>query len=188
MKEYAAIGTRDLYSEQSMLCYRVGKLMAQHGWILHTGAAQGADQTYALGALRAGGRVMLHLPWDTYERHWVAEVRAHYPGKVRSQSVEESPQYTKAEGSVLTFHPAADRLKRGALLLHARNYNIISPYLDNPVRFVVALPSSRGGGTMQGIRVAKALHVPVIRADKLPPPEIKKRLDQILTQPKEGPL
>lgn len=185
MKAYAAIGSRSLSPLQIALCRKVGVVMAQKGWTLHTGAAQGADQAYAVGALTAGGRVMLHLPWDTYERKWVAEARSRFPSKVRSQAVESSPHYHKAESSVFVFHPAAEHLSRSVILLHARNYNIICPSGDDQaVGFVVAFPGPRGGGTIQGVRVADCLGVPVVRLDKVTIPEAKQQIESLS---KEGP-
>ncbi len=159
--------------------------MAEKGWVLHTGAAQGADQAYAVGALIAGGKVMLHLPWETYEQLWIREARSRFPDQVRTGSVERSPHYEKAESSVFVFHPAAQRLPRSVILLHARNYNVVCPYgNDHPVRFVVAIPGPSGGGTMQGVRLASAFHIPVVRLDQITGPQAKEMIESLS---KEGP-
>lgn len=153
--------------------------MAQKGWVLHTGAAQGADQAYAVGALKAGGKVYLHLPWKTYERMWVGEARSRFPGNVRTDDVEHSPQWEKAEASVFVFHPAAQRLQRSVILLHARNYNCIVPAPEQPVDFTVAFPGPRGGGTMQGVRIAAAFDVPVVRLDQITGPEARVQIESL---------
>lgn len=154
-------------------CRKVGQFMAVHGWILHTGAAQGADQSFAMGAFRAGGRVMLHLPWATYEREWITQMRKHFAHCIRTQVVDDCAQYEKALDSVEAFHPRGAHLGRGPRMLHARNYTILSPEPNQFVRFVLAFPENGSGGTMQGVRIADTLSVPVIRADQLTPEEAK---------------
>jgi hypothetical protein len=141
--------------------------MAVHGWILHTGAAPGADQSFAMGAFRAGGRVMLHLPWATYEREWITQMRKHYARCIRIQVVDDCAQYEKALDSVEAFHPRGAHLGRGPRMLHARNYTILSPEPEQFVKFVLAVPKNNSGGTMQGLRVAKALSVPSLHVGQL---------------------
>ncbi len=159
--------------------------MAEKRWVLHTGAAQGADQAYAVGALKAGGRVMLHLPWGTYERAWVDEACSRFRNQVRTEEVEKSSQGERAISSVFVFHPAAERVSRGVLLLHARNFNIVVPEHPHPVDFMVAFPGPSGGGTMQGVRIADAFHVPMVRLDQVSGPEARIQIESLS---KEGNL
>ena len=85
---------------------------------------------------------------------------------VHSGAAEGTDQQfsTAALASVDQHHPAPDRLSWGARLVHARNYRILVP--RDPVAFVVAAPSVHNGkpvgGTMQGIRIAKKLGIPVV--------------------------
>ena len=177
---YAAIGTRKLSSEQIRLCNSIGRYLGKLNWVLHTGACTGADQEYANGALEAGGRVRLHLPWASYERTYVETVQARYPGQVRITVLSDDHQ--EAFDSVRNFHPAWDYLvradKRAVIMLHARNWNIL--WLPSRVNLVIALPRVGGGGTMQGVRIALANQIPVLRLDRVAAASAKSELDDII--------
>jgi hypothetical protein len=80
--------------------------------------------------------------------------------------------------SVKKYHPAYEVLSWGAVLLHARNYRIMVP--EKPVDLVVAYPSAHGGGTMQGVRIAKSLSIPCIRLDTLEPKEAISRVESAI--------
>lgn len=56
------------------------------------------------------------------------------------------------------YHPNPHSLSPGSVRLHARNYGIVSKSTA-----VIACPSEKpgGGGTGQGIRIAKDLNIPV---------------------------
>ena len=59
--------------------------------------------------------------------------------------------------SVYDHHPAGKYLKAGVFCLHARNYGIVAP-----AQAVIALPRPpEEGGTAQGMRVGRALGLPV---------------------------
>lgn len=68
MKFYAGIGSRKLSIAELNLCQDIGEYLANLGWVLQTGACIGADQAFAEGALHVGGKVLLCLPWDSYEK------------------------------------------------------------------------------------------------------------------------
>lgn len=166
---YAGIGTRYPTEEQVELCTKIGTYLAIRGYVLHTGAAEGVDQVFTRAALKAGGRVVLHIPWPKHEQ----EFRDGIPAKlqqfveVRLLNSKKNNRDTEAFDSVLKYHPAPDRLSWGARCLHARNYRILVPEDKSPVDFVVAYPSPHGGGTMQGVRIAYDLDLPVVRLDQL---------------------
>jgi len=180
-RHWAGIGTRDLTEDQKYLCVHIGSYLAKQGYVLRTGACVGADQAFAQGALKDKGRVWYDIPWGNYEREYLESVRERYGRKqvwIHVLADDEEVAYE----SVALHHPAYDHLvaanKVGTIKLHARNYNII--YREQPVDFVVALPSSQGGGTMQGVRVAKKGGIPVIRLDKLSAEEAKLAIDEQL--------
>lgn len=125
--------------------------------IVCTGAAVGCDQVAAKIHLRRGGSVELFLPWSSYEEKFVRRAYDLFPEKLKVRVLRSDD--TLAYESVKT-HPASNKLKPGAIKLHARNYLIIEG-----CEKVVALPRwKRGkpeGGTAQGIRLAKELNIPV---------------------------
>lgn len=126
-----------------------------------SGAAPGADQLAVITALEAGGAVELYLPWRTYEQEFVETVVARFPGQVRLE-VYYGNQNNAWGRSVQQYHPGWANLTQGAYALHARNYGIVHTP-EGPVNEVYALPSKKrgGGGTGQGMRIAKATGVPL---------------------------
>ena len=169
-KFYAGIGSRRLSKSELVLCYNIGSMMASLGWDLVTGAAKGADQAFAEGALAAGGRVVLCLPWASYEQAWVLKARAK-GALVRVLKDSDVDAYAS-----LKLHPAASRLSDAAKKLHARNYLIA-----HKAKLVVALPKANQqgglGGTGQGLRIAKDLGIRAVRLDN---PEDLKRVRKAL--------
>lgn len=155
MRYYAGIGSRSLSHAQKNFCFAVGAWLATQGWALRTGAAQGADQAFANGALSVGGTVALFLPWDSYERDWVDSclLAGAYV------SVLKNSDYIH-NASVDKYHPAPEKLSGAVRKLHARNSMIVTDSV-----FVLAYPGAQLGGTGQGIRIADSKGIEVIRLD-----------------------
>jgi len=152
---YAGIGTRKLSIKDRSRLINIGRKLARKGMVLHTGAAVGADQAFVEGALQAGGKVVLFLPWASYERTWVASLH----GDVHINILNDTD--FEAFSSVTKYHPKPKALSKGALRLHARNYNIIKD-----TDFVLAFRRhDKKGGTEQGIRIAKDNNIPVFFLD-----------------------
>jgi predicted Rossmann-fold nucleotide-binding protein len=146
---YAGIGSRRLSGSELKRCREIGKQMARDGWILRTGGAEGADQAFAEGALLAGGRVIICLPWSSYEKKWVEWAKRH------GAEVEVlGSRDFEAWDSVDQYHPAVSRLSRGVRALHARNFVIF-----RGTELCIAAPKKdrygRYGGTGQGMRIAE---------------------------------
>ena len=151
-KIYAGIGSRSLSQDDLHLCFLLGAYLGKLGWTLHTGAAQGADQAFANGALSVGGKVNLFLPWYSYEEEWVREAA------IKGAYVITNLHDTALQ-SVDKHHPNPKNLSQGVKKLHARNYMIVED-----TKFVLAIPSNKigKGGTGQGMRVASSLGKEVI--------------------------
>ena len=155
---YAGIGSRKLSKEELNVCYLMGVHFSMLGYTLRTGAAQGADQAFANGALdncskmgEGQGGVVLCLPWPNYEKYWVDWAR-----NKGAEILVVSDGDAEAVESVYKYHPKPHGLSRGPLALHARNYRIVKG-----CNFVMAWPKPNKfgalGGTGQGIRVAEGL-------------------------------
>lgn len=155
---YLGAGSRESPTDILALMNRIAAALARRGWALRSGGAPGADSAFEAGALAAGGRVGLYLPWRGFEGR-VAHVVLHEPS---DRAIVMAPQ----------FHPAWIQLKRGARALHARNvHQLLGSTCDNPASFVVcwtpdgatsaAETSARAGGTGTAIRIASAHGVPV---------------------------
>lgn len=143
---YAGIGARTTPPDIIELMRTLATAYAKKGYTLQTGAAKGADQAYAEGALYGGGRVRLYLPWPSYEQEWVSSL----VGDLEIISLKDSDKL--AHMSVAELHPTFENLSQGVRKLHARNFLILKD-----AEFVSCW-TPRGleeGGTGQGLRIAE---------------------------------
>jgi hypothetical protein len=143
---YAGIGARATPPHVIEMMRELGIAFAKKKYTLHTGAAQGADQAFAEGALYGGGIVNLFLPWPTYEHEWVQGLN----GLASTTVLQNSNKL--AYLSVKNIHPSFKHLSQGAIKLHARNFLILQD-----IEFVICWTPGgfETGGTGQGIRIAE---------------------------------
>ena len=168
MKIYAGIGSRRAPKNILNVMRKVAFYLAREGWTLVTGATRGADQAFAEGALQGGGRVVLWLPWRSYEQEWVGKMKRKY-GDLVTVNVLRNDDRAAFE-SVFKYHPNPDALTRGVQKLHARNYRVVKG-----VRFIVCwTPNGEiTGGTGQALRIAMAMGIPIRNLGK---PEYLKKI------------
>jgi len=156
MLTYAGIGARATPEHVLKVMYDTAILLARDGYMCNTGAAPGADQEFAKGAIAGNGNVSFMLPWNTYEKDWVTMITNMPTGRVLIHTL--SALNPSAYMSVQQLHPAYEKIKhkQGLIKLHARNYMII-----NNARFVICwTPNGKTiGGTGQGIRIAESLNI-----------------------------
>lgn len=119
----------------------IAKHLAKEGYILRSGAADGADTAFEEGA---GDQKEILIPWRNYNNR---------------KDIEYKFLYAAAVSSVKMFHPAFDVLSQGAIKLHARNFMILfgaDPKAPAPVDFVICWTpgGSLRGGTAQALRIA----------------------------------
>ena len=136
--------------------YKTAVYLAEDGYCCNTGAALGADQTFANGAASVDGAVQLFIPWNNYEKDWIHNLGG--PGFFPDIYIANPIMDAKAFESVNIFHPAADKLSRAIKALHARNWLII-----NKTQFIVCW-SPKGevvGGTGQALRIAASMGMPI---------------------------
>lgn len=151
--KYAIIGTRDPDEAQELAAYHLAFSISYLGnKIVATGGAYGIDKKAMDGALSKLLRV--YLPWDGYN---------HFIIPVGTRKIVYNPAiHTDWKNSVFSYHPNPNRLSGLSIALHARNFGIIFG-----CKVVIAFPRPDGsGGTGQGIRIANALNIPVIQANK----------------------
>ncbi|HEY8531123.1 MAG TPA: hypothetical protein VIL08_02635 [Limnochorda sp.] len=165
----ACVGTRDyrqMPEEWRHLFVDAVRWLAEWGYSIATGGAKGADQIAAVNACLYGSKVQLYLPDPDYERQWIEEDLLGpfaSPWQVEEIIYDPAKHQHWAE-SVRKYHPNPAALSPGVFRLMARNYGIVEG-----AKAVIALPKRRRlpngqeslGGTGQGIRIAKALGIPV---------------------------
>lgn len=155
-KGAAFIGSREIsiVPEHILSLYKRAVVAAiEAGYTIITGAAEGCDQFAAETALNCGGEVLLLLPWSLYEKPWWSLQMIQHPGRISIHKYDETQQ-TSWRDSVKEHHPNWQKLSQGAYKLHARNYGIVDT--SKIVVAVSNLSKPGGGGTGQGIRIAKA--------------------------------
>ena len=152
---YAGIGSRKTPPDVLAAMTRIARALAAHGWVLHSGGADGADQAFAAGAPEKAR--VIYLPWPGYN-----ELRG--PDTV----VLTDDEQAAAQAMVSRHHPAWERCRPGARSLHGRNQAIIHGVCNNGAdhrvdAVICWTPEGRlTGGTATGIRMARAAGIPVL--------------------------
>lgn len=155
-EKIAIIGTREPDGIQEIAAFELAFMLTLHYEIIvKTGAAMGIDHKAMQGAsCRIPILLEVVLPWDRYNHEIIPE-----GAKITVASSTRNPEWYR---SVQDLHPAPYRLTTNARHLHARNYGIVEG-----TKLVVAMPNPKGGGgTAQGIRVARSLDIPVLQFDR----------------------
>lgn len=148
VRVYAGGGSRRTPPEVLALMERVALRLAELGFLLRTGGAEGADEAFLRGCLRGGGEAEVYLPWPGFRRH---------KGTLQRPLPE-------AFELAAQRHPAWERLSPSVQALMARNVHVLlGPNLDTPARFFVCwTPGGETvGGTGHALRVALAHGIPV---------------------------
>lgn len=153
MKSYAGIGSRETPHNVCLLFEKVATYLANQEYILRSGHADGADQAFERGCIKAGGKKEIYLPWKGFE------------GSHSSLVLDDERAFAVAE----KFHPYWHNLTQGAQKLQARNsYQVLGLTLDDPVQFVLCwTKKGKGqGGTGQALRIAKHYNIPIFDTGK----------------------
>jgi len=155
-KLYSGIGSRSTPPEIIDKMKEFAYLAAQRGWILRSGAAQGADSAFELGCDDAKGEKEIFLPWPNFNNHY-------------SQSIGPSEAAMKVAAEI---HPNWKRLSQAPRKLVARNmHQIMSAEMKEAVLCVVCWTpdgcetmkeySRATGGTGTAISFASSQGIPV---------------------------
>lgn len=159
-KVYAGIGNRDTPDSILELITQIAKRLWKVGlYDLRTGAADGADQAFMQGTMRAE----IYVPWHQYNGFPMHHA---IPKEAERLALEHNPHWRNSDGK-------EKNITKGVKALHARNMMIISgPHLDEPVDFVLCFTrdgcDSRQtrthdtGGTGSAISYADSLGVPIV--------------------------
>lgn len=148
MKYYAGIGSRQTPPDILDIMAGLAVRLARQGYILRSGAADGADAAFELGCSEAGGKKEIYLPWKGFNGH---SSKLYFVNN-KAQKLAES------------LHPAWNKCSQGAKKLLARNcYQLLGQDLATPVEFVVCWTkhAQMAGGTALGIRLAESRNIPV---------------------------
>ncbi len=152
----AGIGSRATPADVCAQMEAVGGWCWDNGIVLRSGHAEGADLAFERGV--DGALAEIWLPWKSYNRE------SRMPASTYCVTELDADLQKIVEAN----HPAPANLSRGALLMMARNANIIlGANLRTPVTAVVCwTPDEEHGGTSFGIRLARRHGIPVINMAK----------------------
>ena len=153
MPIYCGIGSRETPDHILTLMEDIAVILAQRGWTLRSGLAEGADQAFHVGATIAKGQQENYIPWKGFNG-----------ANAQAIVAPDLPNWEDALGISSQFHPAWDKCSEGAKKLHGRNpYQIAGKNLDLPVDCVVCWTKNgeEVGGTAQAMRIAKHLEIPI---------------------------
>jgi len=156
--KYAGIGSRETTPRILAQMEQLAERLANAGWTLRSGGADGADMAFENGHHAAGGtqNLEVYLPWNGYNGRQACDEH----GTI----VLDTATREQAETIAGRLHPSWHRCRRGARALHARNVAIIQGRdLDDDVDAVVCWTrdGKATGGTGMGIRIARERDIPV---------------------------
>jgi len=146
MRYYTGVGSRKTPKMIQAQMIQLALCLGEQNWCLRSGAAEGADTAFELGAKHK----QIFLPWAGFEGRFGND----YYTKPSAQAFEIAQM----------FHPAWHKLSQGAQKLHARNvHQLGGPDLDDPSEFMVCW--TEGGKTVNGtataIRIAEEEGIPI---------------------------
>lgn len=148
MNWYAGIGARKAPDTAIRQLGGIAVWMADRGWGLRTGGAEGADQAFMYGADHAGGEKQVFLPWNGFN-------------ELESEFCHVSAAALKIAEE---HHHSWGKLSQGARKLMGRNSRqVLGPALDDPSNCVICwTPGGKGrGGTGQALRIAGHYEIPI---------------------------
>ena len=150
MKKYAGIGSRQTPIDIQTIMTNLAIALANENWILRSDGAEGADSAFELGARLKE----IYLPWNGFCGKY-ADNNSYFVIDCTEDALD----------FVYNYHPRGEFLQKGALKLMTRNtYQVLGPYLDDPVDVLFCWTSDgkASGGTGQAMRIAKDYNIPIV--------------------------
>ena len=145
----AGIGSRQ---SPEIICsemVKIGRWAASNGHTIRSGHADGADYAFETGAQKSSA---IYLPWPNFNSQL----------PMLGQPVVV-PERNDLDTLVNKFHPAPERLTRGARALMRRNgCQVLGFDLNEPAAAVVCWQGKTKGGTQQAISIAIGHGIPVL--------------------------
>ena len=151
LKIFAGIGSRETPPEVCREITKLAKMMAEKGWILRSGGAEGADQAFEAGYEGYDALKEISLPWKGF-------------------CGNKSPHFGISEEAILIaakHHPAWNKVsvKESWVKLLARDsYQVLGADLKTPCTKLICwtVNGEEKGGTAQAMRIARAYNIPII--------------------------
>ena len=155
MKPYTGIGAREITPSLTNELTQIGQKLAELGYTVRSGGAQGADFAFETGCDIGKGSKEIYLPWKGFNHN-------------KSSLVLPNPIPTDVAAIAKEIYPHWDYVTEPVRRLHARNvYQILGWDLTSPAHFVVCYTErpyndpKAVGGTLFGIKLAEKHEIPV---------------------------
>lgn len=172
---YAGVGTRHLENHPGVAeaMTKLAKRLADMGWVLRSGHADGSDQAFEVGA---GNRSNIYMPYKNFNSKTMKPLG--YAVTFRDEHVTDEDR-RRAEDSVIRYHPNGEGLRRKweesqreggdkgkgfGYEAMRRNYFQVMGTNGEPESAFVACFSDAPGGTDQAIAIARDRGIPVFNA------------------------
>jgi hypothetical protein len=150
---YAGIGSRRTPGDTQQLIHIIAKQLAESGWLLRSGRAEGADLAFEMGCIMGDGLKEIFVPWKDF-----GKAPQNHPDYITVRPTPELHDFTAG------YHPNWNACSHSAKLLHMRNsLQVLGIDGEQPADMVVCwTPKGSGsGGTGQALRIAKAYDIPI---------------------------
>jgi len=161
-RPYAGIGSRETPENILRKMQFIAEVLAEHGFTLRSGHAEGADQAFEKGCDNVKGDKEIFLPWSGFNG-------SDSPRHGFSSSI----QHKLCKAIAMSTHPNWGACSEAAQKLHMRNVKqVLGETLVEGQKslFVICwTPKGKGtGGTGQAIRLAQTYEIPVFDFGKGP--------------------
>lgn len=147
---YTGIGSRSTPDDILETMIKSAKRLAELGYTLRSGGANGADTAFEIGA---GTLKEIYLPWRGFN------------GNDSMLTSASNEAFIMAE----QFHPAWHKCTDAARKLHARNcHQVLGHNLQFPSKFILCWTPNAEliGGTAQALRIAIHHNIPIVNMAK----------------------
>ena len=144
---YAGIGSRQTPADIMAFMTEIARYLERKGLILRSGGADGSDSAFEKGVQNPKYKE-IYLPWKGFNDR-ISPFHSYLP---------------KHEEIARRFHPAWERLSRGAKAMMIRNTaQMFGMDFTTPSAFVICwTPGGQiTGGTGQALRIAIEYHIPI---------------------------
>lgn len=148
-KIFAGIGSRETPPDVCKDIIALGSLMAEKGWVLRSGGAEGADKAFETGYAKYPKQMEIYLPWKKFNKN---------------TSLLYNPLPDAFEIAE-RFHPTWNKCNDAAKKLMARNsYQVLGADLQTPCNLVICWTKDgkASGGTGQALRIAEHYGIKII--------------------------
>lgn len=157
MKYYTGIGSRSTPTSIIPKIQEIAKDLAQQGYILRSGNADGADTFFYESHIKYSNAYEIYLPWPNFNK--IKNPEFIPLNKIPIEKIRQ------AEVIVEEIHPAWNNLKPSVRALHTRNaFQVLGLDLKTPSEILYCwTPNGEVvGGTATAIKIAQMYDVPIV--------------------------